>query len=603
MMYMLHHLPATNAIRMLKRDSLLAIVASVVLASIVWALIAWPRTVPYEWQGPLKSASFAPFRDGQSPLRGNQLTDEQIEADLVHLKGVFQGIRTYSAASFMATVPPLAAKHGFQLTHGAWLGQAEDDNRREVEALIDAANRYPQAVQRVLVGNEVLLRQDLTAEQLIAHIDRVRTSIKQPVSYADVWAYWIANPEVAEHVDYITIHVLPYWEDEPVGIDDAPDHLITIIDLIKQRFPDKPILLGETGWPTQGRSRGPAAATLVNAAEYVRRVPQLAEQYGFDYNIVEAFDQSWKARFEGTVGARWGLYDSARHQKYDLGGKVIPIERPLPRIFTAIVLGVIIAMLLVVKLASRRQAILIAVTAQLFAAALVYSVYTAIQLTVAPASITWLLQQWLFYGAEQRWFGEATVGDLYQIVFGNTADILALIWGWALALFAIFFATAMMLWLRALITAGTPSTAARFARSSYELYGIGAIIYAVMFANAGRYLDIPLPHYLLPLTAALMLLLLRRMHHTESASYQLATRGNLYSRFAKILLPLAALYCLWGEISAMRGGHDFGAMHPTLSEQVPLLASSLLANHELLLWCLVCLLLSLPLRASTAQHD
>lgn len=586
---------------MQKSDYLLSMLASVVLALVVWAVIAYPRSVAEEWHGPLKSASFAPFHDGQSPLKAIYPSAPQIEADLVQLKGVFQGVRTYTSTNGMEVVPALAAKHGFQLTHSAWLGRDQALNATEIDALIASANHYPQAVQRVIVGNEVLLRQELTPAELIAHIDRVRAAIKQPVSYADVWAFWLANPQLVEHVDYITIHILPYWEDEPVAVEAAHQHLINTIELIKKRFPGKPVLVGETGWPTQGRSRGPAAASLVNAAEYVRRLPALAEQHNFDYNVVEAFDQSWKARQEGTVGARWGLFDHERKLKYPLSGKVTPMADALPRIAISILLGLLIAALLVTKLATRTQATVIAAASQLFAASLVYSLYTAIQLTISPASFTWLQQQWLFYGSDHGWFEPASFDNLYRALLIDGAEKQALLWGWIMALFAVLFASSMMLWLRALIAKAPMGRSATLARSAYGLYTLGALVYAYMFANVGRYMDIPLPHYLLPLTAALMLLLLRNMHRTDSPDYTLFTRCGLYNRLARVLLSLAGLYCLWGEISAMRGGQDFVAMHPTLEQQIPLLASSILANHELLAWCVVCVVLSLPMAASRGR--
>ncbi len=179
-----------------------------VLAALVWYTAIYPRSIESEWGEPLKSASFAPFYDGQSPLKKVFPSQEQIEADLVRLKGVFSGVRTYTARDGMEAVPALAEKHGLTLTHSAWLGREKADNDKEVQVLIETANHYPQAVKRVIVGNEVLLRRDLKPDELIAYIDQVRSAIKQPVSYADVWAFWLKNPQVADHVDYITIRAL-----------------------------------------------------------------------------------------------------------------------------------------------------------------------------------------------------------------------------------------------------------------------------------------------------------------------------------------------------------------------------------------------------------
>lgn len=565
------------------------IAVSVLLALVSWYGVAHPRAIPAEWNGALKSASFAPFRDGQSPLKEIFPEPDQIEADLIKLKGVFDGVRTYTSLGGMEVVPELAAKHGFSLTHSAWLGRGAAGNDKEIAALIDTANRYPQAVKRVIVGNEVLLRQDLKADELIAYIDRVRGAIQQPVSYADVWAFWLKNPQVADHVDYITIHILPYWEDEPVSVEDAQQHMLAIIDRIKARFPGKPILVGETGWPTEGRSRGPAHANLITSAAFVRALPAFAAEHDFDYNVVEAYDQSWKAQLEGTVGARWGMFDTARNLKFPLTGAVLPIDNAVPRIAASVVLGFIVALLLVPLAKNIRHALFMAVWSQCFSAALVYAVYKSVRLAIAPTSFTWAEQHVLFFMADQHWLSEASVTFWYKLLLQKMAEPFAVIWGWLLADFSLLFAAVSLLWIRAVlknIAVGQPAT---LVRNGLGVYAIGAMVFALMFATSGRYIDIPLPQFLLPLTVALALHILNQSVYTHCA---------LFNRYVIWLLPLAALACIWGEAGAMLGGSDFISMHPTLGERIPLLAKSILANHELLMWCLACVLLALPFRAA-----
>lgn len=577
---------------------LISIVASALFALAVWYGIARPRDMDVAWEGPLKSASFAPFRDGQSPLKEVFPTREQIEADLVRLKGIFEGVRTYTALGGMEVVPELAAKHGFSLTHSAWLGREAKRNDEEVDQLISTANQYPQAVKRVIVGNEVLLRQDLKPDELIAYIDRVRGAIKQPVSYADVWAFWLKNPQIAEHVDYITIHILPYWEDEPVSVDEAQHHMLTIIDRIKARFPGKPILVGETGWPTEGRSRGPAHANLLTAAHFVRDLPRLAKEHDFDYNVVEAYDQPWKAQLEGTVGARWGMLDEARDHKFLLTGPVVPIDHATPRVIASVMLGLLVALLLVPMVKNIRNALFVGIWSQLFAAALVQAVYKSLRLTISPTSFTWAEQHVLFFMADQHWLSDASVTFWYKLLLQTLAEPFAHLWGGLLAGFSMLFAVLSLLWIRALLAGNKTTGATVLARSSFGLYGFGAIIFAAMFSTSGRYIDIPLPQFFLPLTVALMLLVLGKQNvNRSSLDYAVFTRCRFFNRHALLLLSLAALACIWGEAGAMLGGSDFISMHPTLGERIPLIARSILANHELLLWCMACVLLALPFRA------
>jgi len=575
----------------MSRDAWLALLVSVLLAGALWVEIARPRTLALEWRGPLKSVSFAPFRDGQSPLEEIFPSVPQIEDDLLRLKGRVAGLRSYAATGGLEAVPALAAKHGFALTHSAWLGRDAAANEREVRALIRTANRYPRAVKRVIVGNEVLLREDLKPEQLIAVLDRVRGAVRQPVSYADVWAFWLKHPQIAEHVDFITIHILPYWEDEPVAEADAPAHLLEIIARIRSAFPGKPILVGETGWPTEGRSRGPASADRLTAARFVRALPALAAQHGFDYNLVEAYDQTWKARLEGTVGARWGLFDAKRQQKYGLEGPVWPLPNAIPRAGTALALGVVFALLLLPRARSRAAAFALALCAQWLAAGVVESAYHALRLTIAPASFTWVAQRLVFWLYEH---GPATdvLDALYLPLLHDSVGPLARLWGSTIAVFAVLFGAAFLRWTVCLLSGIEAGCPERLARMGFALYAISAVVFAVMFATAGRYMDIPLPHAILPLGAVGTLLVVARLQPgIASARCALSPAGNWFGRCASWLLPLAGLACLWGEADAMRAGADFVALHQTLGEQIPLIARSILANHELLLWCVTNLLL------------
>ena len=297
---------------------------------LVWAVIAlgvwvWgnrPIPLNLSFNEPFSSVSFAPYRFGESPISHDYPTPEEIDADLASLQGVTKGIRTYTASEGMDVVPGMAAKYGLNLIHSAWLGPIKAKDDLDVAALISSANAHPDSIKRVIVGNEVLLRKDLQVDELIAYIRKVKAAVKQPVSYADVWAFWLKYPQVADEVDFITIHILPYWEDEPVSVDDAAKHLVDTYRIIQKTFPGKPILIGESGWPTRGRQRGPAAASVADAAKFVRTLAAVAKENGFDYKVVESFDQPWKAELEGTVGANWGVVDSLRRVKYGMSGPV-----------------------------------------------------------------------------------------------------------------------------------------------------------------------------------------------------------------------------------------------------------------------------------------
>jgi exo-beta-1,3-glucanase (GH17 family) len=287
--------------------------------------------------GKLNSLSYTPYRNGQGPLDKSFPSPAKIAQDLALIAGQANGIRTYAAlegtpaetAARLANhtdIAALAQAAGLKMWLGIWLGSDPAKNAEEMAAGIAEANAYPGTVTRVVVGNEVLLRRELSVDDLNADIDDVHARVKQPVAYADVTDFWRQFPQVAPHVDVVMIHILPYWEDKPLSLDDALNSVQSTTEDFKKLFPGKQISIGETGWPSRGRWRGTAAPSRVNEAVYLRRFATIAAQEGVDYNIIEAFDQDWKYRDEGVAGANWGIWNAHRVLKFPLSGPVT--ERP-----------------------------------------------------------------------------------------------------------------------------------------------------------------------------------------------------------------------------------------------------------------------------------
>ncbi len=266
--------------------------------------------------------SFGAYRPWESPLTDHFPTEAEADADMALVAHEAGAVRTYSALEGPLNIAALAKKHGVKLWQGIWLGADRAHNELEIARGIDFARRYPDTVVRVVVGNEVLLRRDLPPAELIADIDRVRHAIHQPVAYADVWNFWRQFPEVAPHVDIMLIHLLPYWEDTPTGIDHAVAHVDDDFHEMRRLFPGKQIAIGETGWPSRGRERADAVPSRVNEARFLRAFLTLSRQEHFDYNFIEAFDQTWKYESEGIVGANWGVFDAGRHIKIPVSGPI-----------------------------------------------------------------------------------------------------------------------------------------------------------------------------------------------------------------------------------------------------------------------------------------
>jgi hypothetical protein len=186
--------------------------------------------------------------------------------------------------------------------------------------VVRLTKEYPDVISAVVVGNEVLLRGEMTTADLVATIRSVKSQVAVPVTYADVWEYWLRNREIYDAVDFVTIHILPYWEDFPVRAKYAAAHVDAIRRRMAVAFPGKEILIGETGWPSAGRMRDGALPSRTNQARVVSEILDMAKRDGFRVNLIEAYDQPWKRQLEGTVGGYWGLFDSVRRAvKYPSG--------------------------------------------------------------------------------------------------------------------------------------------------------------------------------------------------------------------------------------------------------------------------------------------
>jgi exo-beta-1,3-glucanase (GH17 family) len=271
----------------------------------------------------LDCVSYAPYHlPGQTPLNpAMRIPKEQIAADLAALAPITHCVRIYAVDQGLEYVPELARGLGLKVLLGAWIGRDPVANRTQLETVIRLANRYPDTVRAVIVGNEVLLRQEQPATAMRAMLDEVRERVSVPVTYADVWEFWLRHPSLAEGVDFLTIHILPYWEDEPVAVDRALEHVAQVRQRMLEHY-KKPVLIGETGWPSAGRQREGARPGTVEQAQYVRSFIRKAHDAGWDYNLIEAIDQPWKRLLEGTVGGYWGILDQDLQPKFPFAGPI-----------------------------------------------------------------------------------------------------------------------------------------------------------------------------------------------------------------------------------------------------------------------------------------
>lgn len=571
----------------------LPVVLLILLATAFASIAGWwwfnrPIPVALTFNEPFPSVSFAPFRRGQSPISQDYPPPQQVDEDLKSLVGVAKGVRTYTSREGMEIVPELARKYGIEVTHSAWLGKKLDVNAAEVDNLIEAANKHPDSIKRVIVGNEVLLRQDLKPDELIAYIRKVRAAVKQPVSYADVWAFYLRYPEVAAEVDFITIHILPYWEDEPIGVEGAAQHIVKIYRMMQEKFPGKPILIGEAGWPTKGRNRGPAAVNAENAALFVRTLAQVSKENGFDYNVVEAFDQPWKAKLEGTVGAFWGVVDTHREVKFSMSGPVQDNPNWSTHAALSAVLGALAALVFLRRSDSYTpgRAVVVAAFAQMLAAFVVWQAMNA----------------WVTRDSDRTIWFIATLlpgSKVWLAVEPYIADLLTSLRIALHTLFAVLvFKTA----------AASLRKDAEPAHSRWgERFAIGYAVCAwavtmLLFFN-GRYRDIPNVEYLVPCLGvtgwALIRLWVLGLPWEKAFAIGRLFAGGIPPRRAAgkemtIALAVAVVLAPLSESLALFVGEDFQAMHKTVAEQLPLLLEISYANTEMLVWAAMVVVMALP---------
>src|SRR6266545_3662 len=207
-----------RAISMGIATALFAVAAAAIVTAWAWlgAAVQMPSS-PLAPGEKLYCVSYTPFRGTQSPFGPDIPVDpRQIDEDLARLKHITDCVRTYSVDFGLDQIAEIAKRHGMKVLQGLWLSNRPELSRKQVATAIALANRFPDVIAAVIVGNEVLLRGEMAAADLVRTIREVKAQVPVPVTYADVWEFWLRHRDVATAVDFVTIHILPYWEDFPI---------------------------------------------------------------------------------------------------------------------------------------------------------------------------------------------------------------------------------------------------------------------------------------------------------------------------------------------------------------------------------------------------
>ncbi len=370
----------------MSRANIIIAIAIAALTISFWALLNRPEVEP-PWPEIIQGFSFSPLGVKHDPAKGILPTVEEIDTDLALLKGQTHAVRTYTVEGAQGEIPQLARKYGINVALGAWIDERLEKNEVEIKQLIKIAGEQRRNVVRVIVGNEVLLRKDIPPKQLMEYLDEIRNKLTIPVSTAEPWHIWLKNPNLAEHVDYLAVHMLPYWEGIP--IEKAVDYIVDRFQQLKEKFPNKPIVIAEVGWPSNGRTRQGAVASLSNQAVFLRRFIERARQERYIYYVMEAFDQLWKAKNEGAVGSYWGVYNVEREPKFTFREPIVEIPEWHTLAGISVLIAAITFSLLLIdsRTLNHRGRGFLAIIAYVAATAAVWIVYSYIQQYLSISAI------------------------------------------------------------------------------------------------------------------------------------------------------------------------------------------------------------------------
>lgn len=254
---------------------------------------------------------FSAYEEGQKP--GDLLSEEQIRRRMKIIQPYTKWIRSFSCIEGNELIPKIAKEFGIKTLVGAWLGKEPEKNEQELSALIDLAKQG--FVDIAAVGNEVLYRKELTEDELLAHIERVKLAIPHmPVGYVDAYYEFSARPKITAACDVILANCYPFWEF--CHIDYSLMYMKQMYYQAKQAGGSKPVIITETGWPSQGEDHHGALPSKESALRYFLSTQQWSQKDDINIFYFTSFDESWKVGTEGDVGAYWGIWDKDENLKY-----------------------------------------------------------------------------------------------------------------------------------------------------------------------------------------------------------------------------------------------------------------------------------------------
>jgi len=254
---------------------------------------------------------FSPYLDGQGP--GSQVDEAQIRARMQIIRANTRWVRTFSCTDGNELIPRIAHECGLKTLVGAWLGTDRAINEREIEGVIAVARAGHADI--VAVGNEVMLREDLTEDELLDYLQRVKDALPGvQVGYVDAYYLFEKHPRITAACDVLLTNCYPFWEGCP--LDQSIAYMQSMVQRTRAVAGSKPVIISETGWPDKGSAFHGSVPSKAGAMRYFVDTNAWAQRDGIDVFYFAAFDEAWKVGAEGDVGAYWGLWDKDGAPKY-----------------------------------------------------------------------------------------------------------------------------------------------------------------------------------------------------------------------------------------------------------------------------------------------
>lgn len=254
---------------------------------------------------------FSSYIEGQSP--GSIVTEEQIRQRIETVKPYTRWIRSFSCTDGNELIPAIARENGLKVMAGAWLGEDREKNEAEIENLVALVKEGH--ADLVAVGNEVLYREELSEEELLEYIRRVKDQVPEAqVGYVDAYYEFINRPAITEICDVIFANCYPFWEG--CHIDYSLVYMKNMYYSVLRQAKGKRLVISETGWPNIGTAFESSEPSTENALRYFINAQQWSQEENIEIMYFSSFDEAWKIDTEGDVGAYWGLWDKDGNLKY-----------------------------------------------------------------------------------------------------------------------------------------------------------------------------------------------------------------------------------------------------------------------------------------------